>query len=505
MSTKPKQKGSLRKQILTTYALFSIIALGSIAAMAGAFIGVVGTTASSRNTTILTQQAQYSLQSKARDSAQAIQNQLQDAAADLNSLATYVEQLWAMPRSELGYRPSYYHEDFKVAGSYYLNGTIVPSNKSYPQNVPPGAVYSSKYKEVTSFDWAHWLVFKSAYVAMGNNTNNMNASFRDALERSAFLDFPFSQMIKAKPQYTWIYMEFKNGLDRCMPWTGTDTMIYAPENKDLRQYPFYTEAVAHPGVVYWDNPYNDPGLMGWMITLSRAVYNGTVSPANLIGVMCMDITANTLAQTVGNIHVYDQGYGFLIAPASPDAVVVSHPQYINAVAGANITDFEPISDATFNHMRAGQTGFETYTKAGANWYIAYETVPVSGYVMGVVVPQSDVLAAVRALEASVSMNLGIQLTVMFSILGVILALALWIGISTANSVVQPIQKLTNMALKLSTEDIKKTAAGGDVSTMLDRELEEKDDEIGNLTKAFKGLVRAVQEEGKKEAQGSKET
>jgi len=103
------------------------------------------------------------------------------------------------------------------------------------------------------------------------------------------------------------------------------------------------------------------------------------------------------------------------------------------------------------------------------------------------------------------MNLGIQLTVMFSILGVILALALWIGISTANSVVQPIQKLTNMALKLSTEDIKKTVAGGDVSTMLDRELEEKDDEIGNLTKAFKGLVRAVQEEGKKEAPGSKET
>lgn len=510
MSTRPKQKGSLRKQILTTYALFSIIALGSIAAMAGAFIGVLGNTASSQNTAILTQQAQHSMQAKAHDTAQAIQNQLQDAAADLNSLASYVESLWAMPRDELGYRPSYYHEDFKEKDSYYLNGSLVPSNKSYPQNVPPGATYSSKYKEVTSFDWAHWLVFKSAYVAMGNDTNNMNASFRDALERSAFLDFPFSQMIKAKPQYTWIYMEFANGLDRCMPWTGTDTMIYAPANKDLRDYPFYTEAVAHPGMVYWDSPYNDPGLMGWMITLSKAVYNGS----NLVGVMCMDITANTLAQTVGSMKLYNQGYGFLIDPKVEDpdtsltSVVVSHPQFVDATEGANITTFEPISQVTYSKMKLGMSGFEEFSKAGSKWYIAYEPVPVSGYVMGVVVPQSDVLAPVRALEAQVAMNLTIQLVVMFTILGIILAFALWIGLTTANSVVQPIQKLTNMALKLSTEDIKKTAAMGNISESIDRELGDKGDdigEIGSLTRAFKGLVKAVQEEGKKEAKEGKET
>jgi hypothetical protein len=506
---KRKQKGSLRKQILTAYALFSIIALGGIAAIAGTFIGVVGSTASSRNTAILTAQVQYSMQTKAHDAAQAVENQLADARSDLESLANYVEQLWAMPRGELGYRPSYYHENVLIANgtNCYLNGTLLTVNKTYPQNVPPGAAYSSRYGTLVSFDWNHWLVFRSAYKAMGNNTASMNATFRDALERSAFLDLPFSQMIKAKPQYTWIYMEFKIGLDRNMPWSGTDTMIYPPNveaDGDLRTYPFYTNAVIKGGAVNWDSPYDDPSGMGWMITLSKAVYNGTHIPANLIGVMNMDITANTLAQTVGNIHLYNQGYGFLIDPASTAADVVSHPQFIN---GANITDFEPISSTTYTRMKSGLTGFEEFTKAGAKWYIAYEKVPVSGYVMGVVVPESDVLAPVRAMESQVSTNLTIQLIVMFSILGVILAFALWIGLTTANSVVQPIQKLTNMALKLSTEDIKKTAASGDIGAAIDRELGDKGDdigEIGSLTRAFKGLVKAVQEEGQKEAKEGKE-
>ncbi len=519
MSIKPTQKGSLRKKILTTYALFSIIALGGIAALAGTFIGIVGNTASSRTTAILTAQVQYSMQTKAHDTAQAVENQLADARSDLESLASYVEQLWAMPKSELGYRPSYYQESFLAAGTYYMNGSVVPVNKSYPQNVPPDAAPSSRYGTNVSFNWAHYLVYHSALANMGYNLSNMNASFRDSLERSAFLDIPFSQMIKAKPQYTWIYMEFKIGLDRNMPWSGTDTSFYPPTNDDLRGYPFYTEAVARgnwnagAGAVYWDSPYPDPSEMGWMITLSKAVYNGTHVPANLIGVICMDITANTLAQTVGNIHIYNQGYGFLIDPKVEDpdtsitSVVVSHPQYIDATTGANITEFEPISSATYNKMKQGLTGFEEFTKAGAKWYLAYETVPVCGYVMGVVVPQADVLAPVRTLESQVAMNLTVQLVVMFSIMGVILVFALWIGLATANSVVQPIQKLTNMALKLSTEDIKKTAATGDIGAVIDRELGDKGDdigEIGSLTRAFKGLVKAVQDEGKKESKEGKE-
>jgi HAMP domain-containing protein len=518
---KQPQKQSLRKRILLTYAMFSIIALGSIAAVAGGFIGVVGNTASIQTSETLTQQVQGSMKDQAGATAQLIDNQLRDAVNDLESLATYVERLWATPSSELGNHRSYYHmgyvdttfeADNESIVATRVNGSVLGAPESFPANRPADAAYSSLYDLDVSFTNSHYLIFPSALAQMGNGPGGMNATFKDAVDRSAFLDIPMSTLMRTKPQYTWIYMEFELGLDRCMPWHDTDYFIFPyfleddPNGLDLRDEAYYTDAAAANGTVQWTAPYNDPSGQGFMITISRAVYNGTVSPAHLIGVLCMDLTINTVTQLVSAFKPTTNGYAFLI---DIDGFVVSHPAYTASptdVTGPAIETLEPtIPAANVTAMKNGLTGFGEITKGGKEWYLAYEPVPISDYSVGVLVPEEDVLAPVRALEQQVALNLGVQLIVMLAIVGVILIFALWIGLSMANSVVQPIQKLTDMALKLSTEDIKQTAASRDMGTMLDRELEEKDDEIGNLTRAFKGLVKAVQEEGKKEAKEGKET
>nr|MDO8083308.1 cache domain-containing protein [Candidatus Sigynarchaeum springense] len=517
MPQKQKQKGSLRKQILMTYALFSIIALGSIAAIAGGFIGVVGTTASSQTSATLTQQVQGSMRDQANATAQIIENQLQDAVYDLESLAVYTERLWAIPRDELGTRASYYHMAHVDTTVEAENGTVIPvivngsalvSPLDFPANRPQDAAYSSLYDMDVSFTYSHYLIFPTALANMtGNSPSGMNETFKDAVERSAFLDIPMSSLMKTKPQYTWIYMEFAIGLDRCMPWHDTEYFIFpwyienSPVGLDLREEAYYTDARDAGGAVQWTPPYNDPSGQGFMITISRAVYNGS----NLIGVLCMDLTINTVTQLVSAFKPTTNGYAFLI---DDGGFVVSHPAYTASPtdeSGPEIGTIEPaIPTATVTAMRNGQEGFKEVTKGGKEWYLAYNPVPISSYSVGVLVPKEDILAPVRALEQQVTLNLGIQLVVMLGIVAVILIFSLWIGISIANSVVQPIQKLTDMALKLSTEDIKQTAASRDIGTKLDRELEEKDDEIGSLTRAFKGLVKAVQEEGKKEAREGKE-
>ena len=76
-------------------------------------------------------------------------------------------------------------------------------------------------------------------------------------------------------------------------------------------------------------------------------------------------------------------------------------------------------------------------------------------------------------------------------------IALYIGLSIANSVVRPIQKLTNFALKLSTDEITSDVLQ-EIDTDFDREMAEQDDEIGGLTRAFKSLVKMVQEDKKGE-------
>ncbi|HME54187.1 MAG TPA: cache domain-containing protein [Candidatus Lokiarchaeia archaeon] len=513
MSMKRQQKGSLKQKILLTYAALTIIALGSIATAAGIFIGVVGNTAASQTSAQLTAQVQYSMQNKTHQTAQFIQDQLQDAVNDLQSMSTYVKNLWTINRSELGYRKSYYHMDYVptvltrddgTTTPTIVNGTVLAHPESFPQDRPSDAVYNSTYGKNVSFTYSHYLVFPSALQVMGNDTKNMNATYKDTVDRSAFLDIPFSQLIKAKPQYRWIYMEFKIGLDRCMPWHGTEDFIFPhysddgvntyPRGLDLRTQDYYTMAVTAQGQVHWTSPYLDPSGQGFMITISQAVYNGSVSPAHLIGVMCMDLTIKTITQSVGNIHMYKTGYGFLIDDTGS---VVSHPLY---TAGVSLQDLEnqSISNDTFNSMMNQHSGFVEITKLGNEWYLSYEPVPIAHYSMGIMVPKAEALAPVQALQQQANLNLGIQLAIMLSILGVILVVSLWIGITIANSVVQPIQRITNMALKLSTEDIKTTIKEFDAD--FDREMKDdvqKDDEIGNLAKAFKNLVKAVQDENDK--------
>ena len=520
MSTIQKQKGSLKQKILLTYAVLTIIALGSIATAAGIFIGVVGNTAASQTSAQLTTQVQYSMQNKTHQTAQYIQDQLQDAVNDLQSMSSYVKNLWGMNRSELGNRKSYYHMDYvpkllqRADGSTtpaIVNGTPLASPLSFPQNRPADAVYNSTYAMNVSFTYSHYLVFPSALQAMSNDTKLMNGTYRDAVERSAFLDIPMNQLIKAKPQYRWIYMEFKIGLDRCMPWHGTEKFIFPhysddgvnvyPRGFDLRTQDYYTLAVAAQGQVHWTSPYLDPSGQGFMITISQAVYNGTISPQHLIGAMCMDLTIKTITQSVGNIHLYKTGYGFLIDDTGS---VVSHPHYS---AGVSLQDLEnkSISNATFDLMTTQHSGIVKITKLEHDWYLAYEPVPIAHYSMGVMVPLDEALAPVQALQQSASISLGIQLAIMLTILGVILVVSLWVGLSIANSVIQPIQRITNMALRLSTEDIKTTIKEFD--TDFDREMKEevgKDDEIGNLAKAFKNLVKTVQEEEGKEQGDKKE-
>nr|MDO8110180.1 cache domain-containing protein [Candidatus Sigynarchaeota archaeon] len=509
MNTTQKQKGSLRKEILTVYAIFTIIALGSIAATAGMFIGIVGNTASSQTSTTLTQQVQFEMQNRTYQTAQLIQGQLQDAVNDLQSLSGYVQTLWSIPKTELGYRASYYHIDFIPSGTTLMNGTVTTHDEYYPANVPPGTENIPRYVNArghnVSFEYSHYLVFPTAYEAMSYDLAIMNQTFKDVRDRSAQLDIPFGQIMKIKPQYTWIYMEYKEGLDRCMPWHGTDSFVFPPDSLDLRLEPYYTDAAAALGAVNWKSPYNDPSGMGFMITISRAVYNGTVSSSHLIGVLCIDITIDTMRTTIGNIRLYQTGYGFLI---DKDGYVVSHKDYTANPAddhGPELTVLEPsIPTSTYNAMKAGQTGLVEMTKNGKVYYLSYEPVPISGYSLGIMVPEEEALAPVAALQQQVALNLTVQLVIMLGILGVILIVALWIGLTIANSVVAPVQKLTNMALKLSTEDIKTTVKEFD--TTFTREMkdeEEKDDEIGRLTRAFKGLVRTVQEDAKKEVKDGK--
>ncbi|MFX1323809.1 MAG: hypothetical protein ACFE8N_02560 [Promethearchaeota archaeon] len=113
------------------------------------------------------------------------------------------------------------------------------------------------------------------------------------------------------------------------------------------------------------------------------------------------------------------------------------------------------------------------------------TAAVFNSVIGASLPPSD--------QAQNAANLEVQMIIIFITLWEIIVISLFVGLKLADSVVKPIQKLTNIVVKLCTHDLK-TVSFQEIDTDFEKEMEVQDEELGNLTDAFKKLVKTFKED-----------
>ena len=216
----------------------------------------------------------------------------------------------------------------------------------------------------------------------------------------------------------------------------------------------------------WSEPYFDEGGGNIiMSTYSVPFYKEINGKREFMGVVTADISLSWLQDIVSSIKIADTGYGFLV---SNNGTIVTHP-YIDLIMHETIFSVaEARGDAllrqTGKDMINGRSGFVPFESitTGKKCWMAYEPIPSTGWSLGVLFPQNELMSDVIKLNWVV-FGLGL-----LGFLFLLIVIALISG-----TITMPLRSLA-----LATKDIAKGNLDFNLPVI------KSGDEAGRLTESF---------------------
>jgi len=418
------------------------------------------------------------LQRLSTDESQKIDELFSQIVAEVTMLDTYAEQLF---NGEIAIEPY---------RSYWWNDTAELAKTG---RTIPGQHYNATYDSNISFETSCYYMPRDKIAsALGGDPFNWTTELEYYLNVSSNLDIAFKNMHIANPNYIWIYAAFadptyslfRNYPYDSMAWTQEDedgNPVPPEEDWDPLEYDWYQNAanIVNNSTAF-TSPYFDP--IGLIISVGRPVRfsNGT-----LVGVVSVDITIETMQESILNLEVTDNGYAFLI---DENGDTITHPALVDEFIP--IMDLE-MADATteekaafqaiINNMKNGLTAQESFTKNGQKWYISYSPVSTTHYSLALIVPENDILEPVYQLREDILRRSVNNILLSVGLLVLAFIMIVFISVNVSRRTVKPIQDFIDFSERI---------AKGDLSTELD---EDKilPREIKGLHSALDGLLTAL--------------
>ncbi|MFW9845676.1 MAG: cache domain-containing protein [Candidatus Thorarchaeota archaeon] len=477
---KTKKKGSFRRNVILTFVVISIISLGATGGISYFFVNLIGDYTATESTTALQSQIQTNMDLTAEKTALVINQKLTNAESMILALAEECERVF---NDDSTFQPRQTYYDFFFEYGPY------PPDTAYDEGSGINVSWSSSIWYVPESDSPNYLTYE--------------AENSDRLGRVSNLDFMF-QAIHQQIDFRWLYMAFaSNGMFINYPGSvlgGTDfdrqTDPWYP-NTDF----WYTEIAAGAGDIVFVEPYYDPIDGVLLISIGKTVYfeNGT-----LIGVIAGDITIEDINDRILDVTILTSGYAALVEEIG--AGVIAHPDVEPedyALGLPALTQVETNQDGSsalttdqVNQVKSGATGFFQYVKDGDNYLLAYTPVDKAGYICVIVVPLEEVLEAVPALESRI--GTANQQATMFiltiTVAGIVIAAA--VAVAVSNQITGPLQYLMDLATKNVAAMIRQDPLDT-LDLQVDTSYTSKDDEIGELARAFQGMLDSIREDESK--------
>lgn len=398
----------------------------------------------------LTQQAETYLVQITQSSARANDQALAEVLRETGEIAEYLRQVFEAPASSMpGWSASEHMTT--LDGGQFANGEQDPTSVFVPNTVD--------VDEQTIFD----------------------------IERSAGLDAVLPGIFKNTPNVEAIYFATPREMVRYYPNVNLGAVL--PPDFQASQRPWYTGSTRenNPSAIpWWTAPYVDATGRGLVTTAAIPVYN---SSNTLLGVVGLDLTLNSLRQTIEETRLLTTGYSFLIdrqgrAIAMPEQ---AFQDILNRTAGegeinVDLLEAEGPFSPVLADMVAGESGFTSIDVGSKALYIAYAPLPSTGWSLGSVVESSEVLGAVATLEQDITTTTERIVVNRILPIGIgVLVLAAILGLVLANRLIRPLQALATETEKIGRGDY-------DINVPTERR-----DEIGSLSRAFSSMVAQIRE------------
>ncbi|MFW9993612.1 MAG: cache domain-containing protein [Candidatus Odinarchaeota archaeon] len=460
------EKVSIRTQILGSFAIFSILIIAVIASLSLGNLFIIAEDTNRLATDSLEDQVNRNMLLMSNEKTLVLEREFKTAESAIKAIAGSVSQLFS-PEHAFGQVESYFD---------YNQSTL-----------PPDTAADSKYQiSISKTTSSYYFPGSDPLNIGGLITSNMN----DTITRSAHLDPLLQTLYNDHGDFAWFNIAFKEGkLLRRFPGATVDPdRIYDPTTE-----PWYRSARdAAKGTLVHSELHYDPAIQNWVITLSQAIYDGD---GNFIGVTAGDMWLDSIQKAVNGIKILKSGYGALI---QKNSYVLAHPLWnpemneIKTIDSVELNTHDSMPALNTEHLIAilsSQAGIIRVLKNEEDYLLAHAPV-VDEYVLLIIVPESEAIEVVHIIQQEID-NTKALLAVITGTLSILtLTVIITTGTALTYRITKPIDKLSKMAMQMT-----KNVTSRDLFEGIELdELLEKDDEIGDLTKAFTTMIDTLKKE-----------
>ena len=311
----------------------------------------------------------------------------------------------------------------------------------------------------------------------------LTEAMRSDLNAVIHLDLIAPEMLQDYPNTTAVYYISANDITVYYP--NIDLANVVPPDFKATEQPFFTIAASiNNKNTAWTPPYQGPALTGLIVTDSSPVYDNS---GRFRGVVGYDVQLARFTSRVLDIQIGETGFAFLIDSASR---IIAMP--VSGYEGFNLTpEVIPVNETPqlrlmeqappdlriyLQGMAQGGRSLNRVQIHGVEHYLAYAPISSPKYSLGILVPVSEMDAAVREAQALVAQENRQTQNFGLFLLAIVFFAALLISFGLGQVLTNPLNRLTATADQISAGDLTAKAPETSVS------------EVNVLAEAFNAMT-----------------